>query len=262
MQNKFSVMILATTLPLLTCNLAGAKENEASTRWSARVGVLGAYIPDYEGSNSYEWRAIPDLDITYGDHFFIDRRGAGINLLTTETLTTGVSLGYDAGRDESDNRQVLRGMGDVGETAIGSLFTSYTLGRLSLSASVGTDILGEGHDGTTIGLSANYRLPLGEKLILFAGPSVTWASDDYMQSLFGVTAAQAARSGRSPYRARSGFKDAGLTLFGAYRLTDSWAVTGVAGYKRLLGDAADSPLVAGDGDADQFIGGLGLSYHF
>lgn len=262
MKNKFSAVILAAALPIFMGNIASAQESDGDSQWSARIGILGAFVPDYEGSSSYEWRAYPDLDITYGDRFFIDRRGAGINFLTSDALTAGVSIGYDSGRDESDNRRVLRGLGDIDETAIGSIFASYSVGRLSLSASVGTDILGEGHEGTTIGLSANYSLPVGERLILFAGPSATWASDNYMQNLFGITAAQAARSGRASYRAEAGFKDVGFTIYGAYRLTGGWAVTGVAGYKRLLGDAADSPLVAGDGSADQFIGGLGLSYLF
>ena len=80
--------------------------------------------------------------------------------------------------------------------------------------------------------------------------------------MFGISDLQAARSGRQPYRAKSGLRDAGLTALGAYKLTENWMITGMVRYHRLLGDAADSPLVANDGSADQLMGGLGLAYEF
>src|SRR3546814_14450786 len=43
----------------------------------------------------------------------------------------------------------------------------------------------------------------------------------------------------------------------ANSLTDHWGLTGLVGYKRLLGDAADSPLVEAPGSANQLTGEIG-----
>lgn len=229
--------------------------------WNARVGVLGLVVPEYEGSDDYEVQPVPDLEITYGEHFFLDRRGIGVNVLATRSLTAGVALNYDGGREEDDN-DALRGLGDVDETMVGTAFLEYRIDQVSLGLDVTGDLLGDGHDGVTATVSAAYRFTPADDLMLFAGPSATWASGNYMQSYFGIDAAQAARSGRAVYGADSGFKDVAFTVFGIYSLTDNWALTGIAGYKRLLGDAKDSPIVDRDGSADQFFGGLGVSYSF
>ena len=64
------------------------------------------------------------------------------------------------------------------------------------------------------------------------------------------------------YQPEGGVKDIGLTLDLDYSLTENWIVTSRAGYKRLLGDAADSPLVEDRGSANQFSVGLSLGYRF
>lgn len=240
---------------------AQTRNDQAADGWSARIGVIGAYVPEFEGADSYKVTALPDIEITYGNQFFLDRRGLGINVLAQGPLTAGVAVGYDDGREENDDR-ALTGLGDIDATAIGSIFANYSLGRWNFNATFSTDLLDEGHQGTTASVAMTYLFTPTDRLMLIVGPSLTWASDNYMQSNFGINAGQSARSGRRVYDAGSGLKDAGLMAFGIYRLSDHWAVTGIAGYKRLLGDAADSPLVEDDGRADQFISGLGLSYSF
>lgn len=229
--------------------------------WSVRLGAVGAYMPDYEGSDDYEMRALPDIDIEYGDLFFLRRATLGVNLVNADGFQAGVSVGYHRGRDEDDNR-ALRGLGDINAMAMGNLFAQYSLGPLNLSATLSNDVLGDGHDGTILALTTGYRFAPTERIMLSIGPSLTWASNNYMQTMFGISDIQAARSGRQPYQAKSGLRDAGLTAFGAYKLTDNWMITSIARYHRLLGDAADSPLVARDGSADQFMVGLGLAYDF
>lgn len=257
-----SAYALATALCLLS-PAALAQGRPASDGWEARLGVLGLVAPDYEGSDDYELNPVPDVEISYADRFFFGRRGLGVNLLTgrDSPITAGISVAYDGGRDEDEN-DALRGLGDVDGTAVVRSFLTYSVGKLALTAEAETDVLGDGHDGTLATLSATYMFTPTPDLILFAGPAVTWADKDYTQSYFGITGAQAARSGRAAYGASSGVKDVSATLVGLYGLTDNWVLTGIAGYKRLLGDAADSPLVEVDGDADQLFGGLGISYRF
>ena len=46
------------------------------------------------------------------------------------------------------------------------------------------------------------------------------------------------------------------------QLDRRWSVHGYARYDRLVGDAADSPIVRAYGSRDQFSGGLAMSYTF
>jgi len=81
-----------------------------------------------------------------------------------------------------------------------------------------------------------------------------------METYFGISPAQSARSGYDVYEADGGFKDVGVTLGLDYMFTERIGIGGRAQYKRLLGDAADSPIVDNEGSADQFLSTLFLTY--
>ncbi len=83
-----------------------------------------------------------------------------------------------------------------------------------------------------------------------------------MSTYFGVSEAGSVRSGLATYTAEGGLKDIGVQATMTYQLTDRWGLVGRASYTRLLGDAANSPIVQGEGSADQFRGGVGLSFKF
>jgi outer membrane scaffolding protein for murein synthesis (MipA/OmpV family) len=80
-----------------------------------------------------------------------------------------------------------------------------------------------------------------------------------MDSFFGVDSKQSAESGLKKYKAESGIKDVNLSVTAGYSITNRWRLGGKVEYKRLLGDAADSPIVE---DKNQFLAGIGISYHF
>jgi outer membrane scaffolding protein for murein synthesis (MipA/OmpV family) len=81
-----------------------------------------------------------------------------------------------------------------------------------------------------------------------------------MDTYFSVDENNSARSGLDTYEAEAGFKDIGVTLSTSYSISRNWGVMGIMGYKRLLGDAEDSPIVAKEGSTDQFIGSLAVTY--
>jgi outer membrane scaffolding protein for murein synthesis (MipA/OmpV family) len=63
-----------------------------------------------------------------------------------------------------------------------------------------------------------------------------------------------------------GFKSIGTTLLLTHDLggdnRKGWALFGLTGYKRLLGQYARSPIVRDAGDADQFLAVAGVAYSF
>jgi outer membrane protein len=54
----------------------------------------------------------------------------------------------------------------------------------------------------------------------------------------------------------------GVALPVTYSPWEHWSLMGAVAYKRLLGDAADSPVVDDEGNANQFVGGMLVIYRF
>jgi outer membrane scaffolding protein for murein synthesis (MipA/OmpV family) len=105
------------------------------------------------------------------------------------------------------------------------------------------------------------RFRPGIDTLVTVGPRVRVNDDDYADAYFGITPAVAAATGfrlRSGRRRPGGRVVAGVT----HQLTRSFGVYGYAGYDRLVGDAADSPIVQNFGSEDQFSAGLALFFTF
>ncbi|SAL85849.1 MipA family MltA-interacting protein [Caballeronia choica] len=81
-----------------------------------------------------------------------------------------------------------------------------------------------------------------ETIFWFAGPSVTFADSTYMNSWFGVNAAQAAASGYRQYDASAGLKSAGFGVTLVWFINKHWFMTADRALKRLLGSAVNSPI--------------------
>jgi outer membrane scaffolding protein for murein synthesis (MipA/OmpV family) len=231
--------------------------------WSLNVGALAGLRPDYEGSDNYSFLGAPLVELRYGgDRFFVSSRdGVGATLVRIGGFTAGPVLRYRFGRDQDDN-DALRGMGDVGGTAEAGLFLRFQEGGWVVVVNAAQGLNGGGHRGATVFASLGYGGRLAERWRFSLGPSITWASDNYMQSFFGVTPSQAARSAYSPYSPGAGVKDVGFGGTLTWLVTDQMALTGIVEVKELLNDAADSPLVERAGNSTQGFFGLALSYRF
>ena len=162
---------------------------------------------------------------------------------------------------EADDNPILRNLGDIDEGALAGLFVNYELGPVDLELEVVQDATSR-HEGLLAQVKAGYGFMLARSLRAQLEVSTTWSNDDYTQAYFGITPAQARASGLREFAAESGMKDAGASLSLHYMLTEHWRVTGRLAYKRLLGDAADSPLVEDEGSQNQGSAALIMSYQF
>lgn len=241
--------------------------------WDIRIGIGARYDAKYEGSDEMETRVLPLIDITWKDLVFLNpREGLGVHVFADHNLTVSVGVGYVFGRDESDSSG-LRGMGDIDETAAANLMVKYDLGLFKPYVGASRH-LGD-IDGTLVEVGVGGIVPLAlmtggmnspgmgdgglKGPALQLGVSATWADGDYMEGYFGVNPVQSAASGYARYDAESGFKSVDFKFGVIYPFAENWAVNARGGYSRLLGDAADSPIVRDDG---RFSGGLFLSYRF
>jgi outer membrane scaffolding protein for murein synthesis (MipA/OmpV family) len=122
--------------------------------------------------------------------------------------------------------------------------------------------MGTRHEGTLAQFEIGYQRALISRLHGQIEASVVWADDDYTQSYFGVAAAQAQASGLRQFTAEGGVKDVGVAASLHYLINEHWSITGRLAYRRMLGDAADSPLVEDFGSQNQASGAVIASYSF
>ena len=224
-------------------------------KWTVSIGLTSGVSPDYEGSNNYDFGYGPNFALSWRDTIFYKGKTLGVNLINNKNFKAGPIMSWTSGRDEDDNDK-LEGLGDVDSSIEVGGFLSYRKKpfRFKMEARQDAD---SGHEGALVELSAGTSLPF-EKPLVFIALGTTWASDDYMESFFAVDAQQSADSGLKKYDAEAGIKDVSVSMTSGYKITNRWRIGGKLEYKRLVGDAADSPIVD---DENQFLVGISLSYH-
>jgi outer membrane scaffolding protein for murein synthesis (MipA/OmpV family) len=216
--------------------------------WSLRLGAIGMYKPEYEGSDDYGFQGFPLIDISWRDTIFFNvRKGLGAYLWNRNDVKIGGSIGY-----------TFDGLGDIDGGATANVFFEWKIVDISLSAHYEQQFTGE-DTGFQVNAGLGYDLQPGEKIILKPSLKMTYSSSDYMEEYFSISAGQSGQSGLPVYDADSGFKSFGLQILAIYRLDRNWGLQAMVGYDRLVDDAADSPVVK---DKDQYLIGAGLSYLF
>ncbi|HYZ24573.1 MAG TPA: MipA/OmpV family protein, partial [Rhodopila sp.] len=170
--------------------------------------------------------------------------GLGVNVLRGKNYRVGFAIGYDLGRQVSDYPSHLRGLGDIGAAPTFKLFADYAIAK-SFPAVLRVDIRGiiGGADGVTGDLSAYMPLPgSSRKLIMFAGPSLSFAGAGYMQNVFGLNPTQARLSGFQPFSTHGGPKSLGFGFSATWFVAEHWLFNTDMAVERLLGGAATSPI--------------------
>lgn len=213
--------------------------------WRYVLGAAADIRPLYDGAELYRTQGGPVINVRYRDIAFASiGEGLGVNFIRGENYRAGIALAYDLGRYVSDDVAHLRGMGDIKRAPVVKLFGSYVISKefpLVLRSDV-RQVVG-GADGLLGDVEAYMPLPgSSKKLIMFAGPSVTFADRRYLQKEFGVTMAQALASGYPVYDAHAGSNAAGIGFSATGFLTDHWLMSVDTAVNHLLGSAEQSPI--------------------
>jgi outer membrane scaffolding protein for murein synthesis (MipA/OmpV family) len=210
------------------------------------IGLAGAALlvgKRYIGSDENRVMLVPVLDYQWANGWFAGLgNGVGYNASSTPGLHFGPRLTVDLGRKESRS-SALRGMGDVNPSAELGGFVSYSPQQaVSLTASLRAGS-GEDHKGVRLDLGASYGFVLSPQLRLRLGVHGTVYNQAHMQTDFGVTAAQAARSGYAVYTPKGGFEDLRASVGLSYAFSMRTVLTTSVSTTTLVGDAKTSPLV-------------------
>ncbi len=211
---------------------------------SADVGLGAAYAPSYMGSDDHEGK--PWLILRNGS---LSRTTAS-GETTTDGFSIVPSLNYRGGRD-ADDHDTLKGMEDIDASGEVGFRVGYDYGAtrsyLALRKGFG------GHEGLVGEFGAKYRVKASDRLTLWGKAEAKYGDSDFTETYFGVTAAEATPD-RAIYSPGGGIYSASVAVEARYKLTDQMALVGEVEYSRLIGDAADSPIVESKGQPSIRLG--------
>ncbi len=231
------------------------------------VAAAVAAVPDYVGSDDYTGAVAPAGRFTFSGKRDIKIVAANVsaNVLDHEFWRLGPVINYRFARDSVDDNSVdlmkdIDGTFEIGAT-VGLDFTNDVNRRYRFGGAVEFlyDAGGE-HDGYLITTSVQYWKPLSLAWDFGIRGGFTYGDGNYMDTYFGVDAADSARSGLAQFSASSGIRDVSVTPVLMFHLSKKWHIGGFLRYQRILSDAADSPIVDQRGDPNQLLFGLGVAY--
>jgi outer membrane protein len=228
-----------------------------------QVGGFVFVTPKYEGAKDYEVLGVPFIaPVGLEDSGRVQFRGADdlrFRLIEAYGFEAGPLAGWRFDRDDNDAFR-LRGLGDVDGGLVLGGYAAYALGPIKPFVSYHYGVTGD-DTGALVRFGAETKAPLGAGVSVTATAGATYADDDYMDAYFSVTPGQSAASlaNLDAYDAEAGIKDVFVGFTGDVPLSGPWSLKLAGRYSRLVGDAADSPIVESE---NQFFGGIGLSYRF
>jgi MipA family protein len=230
--------------------------------WTVTIGAGAQTYPKFPGSDSYGINPLPI--------FGLRRQGSplpakapddsfGFGVLGRDSVVNfGPALRFQNKREQDD---VGAPVGDVGFTVEAGGFVSILPVRnFRLRAEVRQGL--GGHRGLVGDLGADLIVRDENSYVFTIGPRARWGDSDFQRAYFGVTPAVAGATGLPAYAPGSGLYAVGAVAGLTRKLGRNWGVQGYVGYDRLVGDAADSPIVRAFGSRDQFSGGAGLFIEF
>lgn len=235
--------------------------------------------PSYSGSDDYVAFPLPIVQGSLGG-IGINPRPGGIAFDFIDDAS-GADTTFSLGVAGKLNRNRATQIKDPVVEAFGELDTAIEVGptvgvgftkvlnpydSLSLNADVLWDVAGA-HSGMSVDASVTYFTPVSRGAAVSLSASTSFIDDDYADYYYSVDPTLAPGTPLPAYQADGGMEDFGLTLLGFVDLNGNlldggFALFGIVGYSRLVGDAKDTPFTSVVGSADQWIGGVGLGYTF
>ena len=257
---------------------------QSGDKSSLTVGIGVAAIPSYEGSDEHRIVPVPQLRGKV-DNVAFWTRGPGLYVDVLPNIDPDgldfelgpvVAVRFDRSSIKNIKDDAVRALGKrdiavelggfVGIGKTGVLTSDYD--NLSARVAVTKDVAGA-HGSYVITPAIEYVTPLSTRSFVGMGLSAEYVGKKYGRYYFDVDPAGAAASGLPAYAGAgdgSGFKRVSANLTGGVSLSGDlrkgWALFALAGYARILGDYADSPIVRIAGSRNQWLGAVGVGYTF
>jgi outer membrane scaffolding protein for murein synthesis (MipA/OmpV family) len=249
---------------------------DVANRDTLTIGVGGAVLPDYEGSDDY--RIIPAAAVrgkyhgisfsTRGSYLYVDvipssgKVDLDVGPIIGVRLTTRRSIEDDVVKLLPKRKRAIEVGGFAGVSFHG-LTNPYD--TLALRVDVLHDI-GKAHKSTTLSPNVEFSTPLSRLTYASANVGAEFVGNRFADYYFSISPADRLATGNQlpVFNAGGGMKNwkAGLLLNQSITgdLLGGLSVFGTGQYSRLVGDFKRSPIVSQRGSASQWLGALGLAY--
>lgn len=239
-------LALASTLVVAQSPAAAGTPAPAGD-WQLRGGAALIMQPRYSGGKKLRTLGAPLLEARWRENFFLSTlRGAGYEMRLGEGAAVSLALAPDLYQRRRKDGPRLAALDEVKVAPALRLGSELAMGPVFANA-VLTQRLGSGGKRGGRGLHAElelgYGLLNGPDLALALGVSATAMDGKLGQALYGVSAAEAARSGLRVHGVSAGLHSLGLFAQASYRLDEHWLLFAKAGLASLRGDAGESPVV-------------------
>jgi outer membrane scaffolding protein for murein synthesis (MipA/OmpV family) len=219
--------------------------------------------PSYPGADDFSVYGFPSVSfrrVGTPERFSAPDDGLSFSFVDDSAFRIGAVGRFQGGRYLQDDRRLF-GLRKVDWAVEPGVFVEYwPLEFLRARAELRHGV--NGHHGfvADVGLDVVQRFGA---VTLSVGPRLAWDDGDFTRTYFGVTPVEAALNGEvTPYRPSGGVTSAGATAAISYDWSPQWSTMAFVSYKRLVGDAADSPIVKRFGSENQVGLGLTVSYSF
>lgn len=226
-----------------------------------RVGVGAQIEPKFPGSDDHSVNPLVDFDLARGTNpfpFESPDDAFGIRLFSSSGFAAGPAANLQGKRKESD---VGAPVGKVKRTIELGGFAEYQASdsiRLRADLRKGID----GHEGLVGSVGVDKFWRDGDRYVFSVGPRVLFSDAKFQRAYFGIDDEHALLSALPAYRPDGGIYALAAASGLSYQFNPRFGAFGYARYERLVGDAADSPIVRELGSRNQFSGGVGLNYTF
>ena len=237
---------------------------KAEEGWTVTVGAEGRFTPSYEGSKNYDWMVLPLFDIRpmgTPARFHSPRDGFGVTLFESGKFTAGPVAFVEFARRSSKKNAALNGIENVDHAyELGAFAEYWAYDWLRAHAELRKGFAG--HHGVILDLALDFVMPAPGGLTLSAGPRMRVSDSSGNARYFDISPLESAVSGLPAYSANGGIRTVGAGTQVIKQWNPEWATHAFIEYDRLVGDAADSPLVQLRGNANQLTLGAGFAYSF
>ncbi|SOE18478.1 outer membrane scaffolding protein for murein synthesis (MipA/OmpV family) [Hoeflea halophila] len=220
---------------------------------SLELGVAGKVSARYFGSSKLVLSPVPlirlkRLELPNG---FTIGGGSG------EGFSLSPSIDVIAKRSAANSPE-LAGLNTIGTAVELGVAAKYQMGNFRVMGAVRQGF--GGHKGVRAELGADVIVRPDEQWTFYGGPRLNFGNSKFTNTYFGVTAAEA--SALYPATTTSGgLYSAGLEAGVRFQVDNNWAIEAEAGWSRLTGDAASSP-IAVQGSRNQYSASLGVVRRF
>lgn len=249
---------------------------EVANKDIVTVGIGGAVLPDYEGSDDY--RIIPAAAIrgkvsgisfnTRGTYLFVNVVPDAGKVAFTAGPIVGLRMNTRRNIDDDIVRMLPKRKRaiEVGGFA-GVSFHGVTnpYDTLGFRLDVLHDVAGA-HKSTTFTPNLEFSTPVSRRTYLSANVGAEFVSNRFADYYYTISPADSLATGGAlpAFNASGGMKNWKAGLLANQSITGDllhgFSIFGLGQYSRLVGDFKRSPIVSQRGSAGQWLGALGLAY--